>query len=193
MARSREFDQQEVLERAMEVFWRQGYKATSLEDLLGAMDLSKSSFYQTFGSKHELLLEVLRHYVETAMKEFVAPLLREGASRAEIEETLCGLVERALTPEGRRGCLVNNCTVEVAPHDLAVEAHIRAGQQFLEDALYRAVRRGQQDGTISPGRDPRALARFLLNTLSGLNVLAKSNLGRQILEDVVRVALVALD
>lgn len=193
MGRSREFDEDEVIEQAMQVFWRRGYQATSLQDLLGAMDLSKSSFYEAFGTKRDLLLTALRRYAGSGMAGLIAPLLRPEASRPEIEETLGRMVRHARSAEGRRGCLVNNTLGEVAPHEPVVFAALQDVLGRLESLLTDAVTRGQRKGEITRKESARALARFLANTFGGINLAAKARPARVALDDVVRVALRALD
>lgn len=193
MARTREFDEQTAIDGAMRVFWQRGYQAASLNDLLDATDLSRSSFYETFGTKRELLLATLRRYGESSMAGLVAPLMQADAGRTQIEQTLRGMARHALSEEGQRGCLVNNCTTEVAPHEPEVREAVCAMRGQLEDAFAKAAARGQKDGTITSPEKPRALARFLVNTLSGINVAARSRPGKAMLDDIVRVALRALD
>jgi TetR/AcrR family transcriptional regulator, transcriptional repressor for nem operon len=193
MARPREFDEDDVLERAMQVFWRRGYQATSLGDLLEAMHLSKSSFYETFGTKRDLLLTALRRYAGSGMSGVIAPLLRKDASRPEIEETLRKMVRHARSAEGRRGCLINSTLAEVAPHDEVVFAATREALAQLESILTAAVARGQGKGEITTKEDARAIARFLANAIGGLNLAAKARPDRATLDDVVRVTLRALD
>ena len=193
MARTREFDEQTALEGAMRLFWQRGYQAASLNELLEATDLSRSSFYETFGTKRELLLATLRHYAESSMSGLIEPLRHPDAGRAQIEQTLRGMVRHALSEQGQRGCLVNNCTTEVAPHEPEVLQAVREVRGQLEDAFAKAAARGQRDGTVTSPEKPRALARFLVNTLSGINVAARSRPGKAMLDDIVRVALRALD
>ncbi|MFN2425552.1 MAG: TetR/AcrR family transcriptional regulator [Candidatus Binatia bacterium] len=193
MARLREFDEDDVLERAMQVFWRRGYQATSLADLLGAMGLSKSSFYETFGTKRDLLLTALRRYAGSGMSGLLAPLLRKDASRPEIEQTFARMIRHARSAEGRRGCLVNNTLGEVASHDEVVFAATREVLAGLESILAAAVTRGQQKGEITKEEDASAIARFLANAIGGLNLAAKARPDRATLDDVVRVTLRALD
>ena len=193
MARTREFDEDEVIEEAMQVFWRRGYRATSLHDLLGAMALSKSSFYGAFRTKRDLLLTALRRYAESGMSGLIAPLLRPDASRPAIEETLAIMVRHARSAAGRRGCLVNNTLGEVAPHDPVVLAATRGVLRQLETILTTVVARGQARGEITSEESARALARFLANTFGGLNLAAKARPDRATLDDVVRVTLRALD
>jgi TetR/AcrR family transcriptional repressor of nem operon len=193
MGRTREFDKEAVTERAMLEFWRRGYNATSLEHLLDAMKLSKSSLYETFGGKRDLLIAALGRYTETAMVGVLDPLLRPDAARDAIEETFARVVNHALGPRGQRGCLVNNTMAEVAPHDAKVLAAVRRARSFLELGLQMAVTRGQAQGTITVTRTPQALARFLANNLMGINSLAKAKPEPEVLQDIVLIALSALD
>jgi TetR/AcrR family transcriptional regulator, transcriptional repressor for nem operon len=192
MARSREFDEDEVIERAMRVFWRRGYRATSLTQLLEAMRLSKSSFYEAFGTKRDLLLTAIRRYAESGMGGLIEPLQRPDAGRAEIEATLRKMVQHARSTAGQRGCLVNNCISEVAPHDRVVFAATAEIVARLERLLIGVVTRAQARGEIDRAERPRALARFLANTFAGINLAAKSKPEKAALDDVVRVALRAL-
>ncbi len=193
MARTREFDEDEVLEQAMQVFWRRGYRGTSLHDLLDAMHLSKSSFYEAFGTKRDLLLTALRRYAESGMAGLIAPLLQPEASRPAIEQTLAIMVKHARSAAGRRGCLVNNTLGEVAPHDATVFAATRGVLLQLEALLTVVVTRGQARGEITTKESARALARFLATTFGGLNLAAKARPDKAMLDDVVRVTLRALD
>lgn len=177
----------------MYLFWAKGYQAASLNDLIEAMDLSKSSFYESFGNKRDVLLEALRRYGESAMTGLVEPLLRPEAGRKEIEETFGRMLAHALSPVGQRGCLVNNCMAEVAPHDPVVLDASLAVRDGLQDALARAIGRGQRSGTIAAREKPKALARFLVNALSGINLAAKAKPAKAMLDDIVRVTLRALD
>ncbi|ULQ47513.1 TetR/AcrR family transcriptional regulator [Flagellatimonas centrodinii] len=193
MARTRAFDEDHALERALSAFWTNGYKATSLDQLLAATGLSKSSLYDTFGSKRQLLVSCLDRYDAMLREGILAPLLQPGASRPAIEAALRRCVHQAIQPEGVRGCFANNCLTELATVDAELQNAARAVRQRLEAALMQAVRHGQADGSIGTAESPRALARFLVNTVTGLNLAAKAQPGRAALEDIVRVALRVLD
>jgi TetR/AcrR family transcriptional repressor of nem operon len=193
MARPRAFDIDDVMERAMHVFWRRGYQATTLGDLLAAMRLSKSSFYETFGTKRALLLTALRRYAESGMAGLIAPLLAPDASRPAIEAALARMVRHARSAEGRRGCLVNNTLGEVAPNDPIVFAATREVLEQLEALLIGVVRRAQARGEITRKESARALARFLATTFGGLNLVAKARPDKTTLDEVVRVTLRALE
>ena len=194
MVRPREFNAEDALERAMQLFWAKGYEATSLSDLTAAMGLSKSSLYDTFGSKHELFLAAMDRYNETVAARRAAGVI-DGAkdSRAGIAAVFAAFLDEMVGQGEKRGCFVNNSAVELAPHDAAVAARVAAGLAHLEESFHGAVRQGQEAGDIAERHDARALARYLTASLNGLVVLAKANPERAALEEVVGVVLAALD
>jgi len=192
MARPREFQRDDVLDKAMQVFWTQGYEATSLNDLTRAMGLSKSSFYDSFGSKHALFLATLDFYRErvTAQVGSVADL--EAPARQVLTSILRRAVDRIVETEGRRGCFLNNTAVERGPFDPEAMARCRAGMTVMEDSFYRLVARSQEEGQVSRLLDPRATARYLTAMVNGIMVVGKANPDRKMLDDIVAVALEAL-
>lgn len=194
MARPREFDSREALEKAMAVFWTEGYEAASLSDLIAAMGISKSSFYDTYGSKHELLLSALDHYGETVGQRAAALILEHpDGPKAGIAAALNSVLDQRHNGGDRRGCLASNCAVELAPHDPEVAARVQQSAVRLEEAFFQAIRRGQDRGEIPKRADARALARFLACSLNGLIVMAKSEAPPEAMEDAVRIALSTLD
>ncbi len=194
MARPREFSVDHALDQALQVFWSKGYETASLRDLLGAMGISRSSFYDTFGSKHELFLKVLDRYNSTVASCRIEALIQSATSpKAGIHNLFHGIVETMAQGEETRGCFLNNCAVEVACHDDQAAGRIANGLAKTEETFYCAIRRGQKLGEIGADKEPRALARYLTGTLNGLLVMGKAKAGRRTLQDVVRVALTALD
>ncbi|MGQ0529212.1 MAG: TetR family transcriptional regulator C-terminal domain-containing protein, partial [Panacagrimonas sp.] len=123
----------------------------------------------------------------------VEALTRPNAGRAEIELTFRRMVAHACSAEGQRGCLINNCTTEIAPLEPEILEAVRTLRGELEAAFAKAIARSQQERTITSREKPRALARYLVNTLSGINVAARSRPSKAMLDDVVRIALRALD
>lgn len=181
------------MQRAMRLFWRKGYDTATLPDLLKSMRISRGSFYNAFGTKREVLVQAVRRYMATGMDGILVPLGEPHAARRQIERAFEQLVDYTSSAKGRQGCLVGNSMTELAMTDpelrqILVDARVRT-----EEALVRAVQRGQADGTIASREDARAIGRFLLNTISGLMVACKAEPGRSALEDIARLALRILD
>ncbi len=193
MARPREFDRDRVVDRAVEVFWRKGFEATSIRDLVEATGLNRGSLYNTFGDKAGLFEAALERYMATAPTQHVVAAAETGPPRQVIEEFFARLVELGASDPERRGCLMTNTAAEMAARDKDVAARLAAAFQGLEDALFRLIERGQETGEIAPWRDPRALARFLVASAQGLLIIGKVNRNRAALEHIAEIAISNLD
>ena len=192
MSRPREFNTDEALEQALQVFWSKGYEATSLCDLICAMGISKSSFYDTFGSKRELFLSAIDRYDSTMACRLIDVLEGDLPGLEAIDTVFRAYLESILHESGRRGCFVGNCAGEASQRDEGVASRVGTCLARMGKAYQRALRRAQKAGDIPADRDVRALARFLNASTHGLQTLGKAGADRAVLDDVVRVTLGAL-
>lgn len=192
MTRPREFNEDAVLDAATRRFWAHGYGATSMREIGAATGLGQASLYNAFGDKHALFMRCLDRYLDASMRARIARLEATQRPRAAIESFLSEIVARSLAAD-RRGCLLVNSALEVAPHDAKIGATIAARLDELEAFFLRCVRAGQADGSINADRKPRDLARLLLATVMGLRVLARARPDARTLRGVARAALVLLD
>jgi TetR/AcrR family transcriptional repressor of nem operon len=192
MARSKEFEEAEVLDKAVALFWCKGYNGTSMQEVVDCLGISRSSLYDTFGDKRQLYLAALDRY----RARMAGALLQTVQNATAVVPTVRQLFEMAiresLEDQLTKGCFMVNSTVELAPHDPEVARIVKANMDDIEEAFYRLIRKGQQQGEITPKHDARALARFLFNTLSGLRVAAKAGAGRGLYEDVITLSLSVL-
>jgi TetR/AcrR family transcriptional repressor of nem operon len=193
MGRPREFDKGEALEAAMRVFWTRGYDGTSLCDLIAAMGISKSSFYETFGSKHDLFLTSLDRYRDNVIGGLAAKLAAADSPRAGIVAAFAVVLDPPPQSRQPQGCFVSRCAVEIGGRDGAAVARIAAGLEGTVGAFHAAVVRAQAQGEIPAEHDAHALARYLVSSLNGLHVMAKAKADRATLADIVRLTLAALD
>jgi TetR/AcrR family transcriptional repressor of nem operon len=193
VGRPREFDPEDALDEAVEVFWTKGFDATSLRDLLEAMDLSKSSFYQTYGSKGELYLRCIDRYRDRVADRMMQDLRRADSARAFIEDAFRALTRDLDAENGRRPCLVMNDSGDVERREAAVARRMRRGAAQFEAVFRTAVERAQREGDVPAHKDPDALARYLMSSRSGLLAVRKSGASEDELRDVVEVTLSALD
>ena len=193
MARTKEFDTDAVVGKAIDVFWSKGFEATSIQDLVDAMGINRGSIYDTFGDKAGLFEAAIQRYQIDAPSQRLLDKAQTGNPREEIEIFFNALLARNDYPDRQRGCLITNSITELSARDKKMAAHFKAGVKRLEDAFFSLVRRGQETGDIAPWRDPRALARSLLASAQGLIVISKVDPGQDTLADIAATALSLLD
>jgi TetR/AcrR family transcriptional regulator, transcriptional repressor for nem operon len=193
MARHKEFNQDEALQKAMEVFWSRGYEAASINDLVKHMGINRQSLYDTFGDKHTLYLLAFDRYREVEGRKMLELLERPGQVKKTLRLLFQGVVEGSLCDQARRGCFIGNAMSELAGRCPETAAKACCDIAAVEEALYRTLLRGKKNGEIKNGRDLRAVARFLYSSLQGLQLMAKATQDRRMLEDVIKVTLSVLD
>jgi len=191
VGRPKEFDEEEALKRAMEVFWSHGYEATSVQDLLDAMGINRGSLYGTFGDKHALFTAAIDHYGRTVTRGIEDSLDGSGSPLGNIRKLL-GRMAVLAADDKCRGCLATNTVIELAPHDPKVAEAVKSLLLRVEKAFQRALERAVECGELSGDVTPRALARFLSCTLQGLVVMGKAEAGRSTIKDIVSVTLSAV-
>jgi len=188
MPRTRQFDHDTVVDRAMMVFWRKGYGGTSIDDLEKATRLRRGSLYNAFGDKQGLFVAALKRYETTVGEERIKRLSNPDPYRA-IEGFLDILVTQMSEPSRPRGCLHTNTSLEFpnAPDQVLRIIAERTGG--IEGAIYLVLRRAQAEGMLDLKADARALARFYLGVAKGITVLHKVSGDASSLRDVVKVAM----
>lgn len=191
MARTKEFDREQALERAMHVFWARGYEATSMPELLEAMGIARQSLYDTFGDKRALFVAALERYSERS-HELHACLVEAPSVVRAIRQLFDDIVDESIRDQ-RRGCFGISSAVALAPHDPEIAKLLAARQRELENTLCEALERARTAGEIAATKDPRGLARFLVGALQGLRVAAATDPHSPALRDIVRYTLHALD
>ncbi|MFG1427704.1 TetR/AcrR family transcriptional regulator [Xanthobacter sp. VTT E-85242] len=192
MARPREFDEDAVLDAAVDCFWSRGYEATSVRDLIESTGLTGASIYNAFGDKRAFFRKALAHYVQ----ESVADRIRrcEGmAPRAAIGAFFADILRRSLRDQDHKGCMLVNAALEVAPHDMELKEDVADVLNQLQAFFLRCVAAGQADGTISASLTAEDLARHLLGVLMGVRVLARVRPEKALLEGVIGCAFALLD
>ena len=193
MARHKEFDQDEALQKAMEIFWARGYEGTSIQDLVGHMGINRQSMYDTFGDKHSLFLEALDRYREIQSRKVFEVLERPGSMKKNLRQLFEEAVARSLSAEGRRGCFVGNSMSELAGRCKETATRTCNSVASAEKMFQKALQRGKEQGELRRVSDTRAVARFLYSNLQGVLLMAKATRDRKLLNDVVKVTLSVLD
>ncbi|MEP6841255.1 MAG: TetR/AcrR family transcriptional regulator [Bradyrhizobium sp.] len=193
MARPRAFDEEKVLDVAMQCFWRRGFEATSVRDLAEEMGINGPSLYNTFGDKRALFARALGRYAERWMRERIERLDREASGKSAIQLFLQELIERSIKDKQRRGCLIVNSALEISPHDAELREVIASYLQEIEMFFLRSLERGQRAGEIQATIDARDTASHFLGIVLGIRVAARSRPERALLDGMARPALALLD
>jgi TetR/AcrR family transcriptional regulator, transcriptional repressor for nem operon len=194
MARPRQFDPEQVLDRAMREFWERGYRVTSVDDLVEVTGVRPGSLYHAFpGGKRGLFLLTLDRYSKLVVPEKMGALESAGAGLPELRAYFDGLVDDLTTPEGQMGCLMVNSAMELAAEDSEVGARVRDHMNRLERNAVRALRNAKRRGEIPDHIDPRAKATQLMATGMGVMVVGKTDPGRKVLTTIVESAFADLN
>jgi TetR/AcrR family transcriptional regulator, transcriptional repressor for nem operon len=188
-----EFDPDKAIDIAMEVFWCRGYENTSMTDLLGAMDLSKSSFYQTFGNKRQIFERCLKRYADMLSKNMEKELNAADSGRRFIENLFDTIANTAQQAEGAKGCLMVNSANEFGQRDPAIAISLNEGLLLFTEIFMKAVKRAQSEGEISADADPHAIVNYLHVSVSGLRTMIKAGADIKSAKGTVALILRALD
>ncbi len=181
MARPREFDATTVLEAAMNCFWVQGFEQTSVRDLAERMGITGASLYNAFGDKRSLYRQAFVHYLAQTVRDRVARLDKVPPAEA-IRTFFDEIIERSVHDEQRRGCMLVNAALELAPYDPEFQQLVMEEMMFIEAFFRRCIEAGQKDGSIADTRPAEELAKSLLSVLIGIRVLARTRPQREVLE-----------
>ena len=169
MARPRGFNELEVMENLMKVFWDKGYEATTMQDLVKASGLLKGSLYGAFGDKQTIYLATLKHYNRTRMHSQIEILNGEGSVRQKISRLFDNVIEATKRDVFAGGCLLCNASMEKAVTDKLVKNEIKTTIRRLKIAIVDAVKKEgvNEDQAAS-------LAAFIISAYFGIRVLAKA-------------------
>ena len=193
MARTKAFDQTEVLEKALQIFWKQGYDATSMQDLVDGLGISRSSIYGTFGDKRQLYLSALREYQRQSTENLAQVLAANPSPRRAIEQLLRGTVSGAASDLEGKGCFMVNAAVEEAAYAADIAQLSRENKTQVETVFSDLVRRGQAMGEIS-GRFPaEQLAGLIYIVNNGVQAIGKYEKDERKLRESVELVLSLLD
>jgi TetR/AcrR family transcriptional repressor of nem operon len=173
VSRPRGFDEHQVIDRAMELFWTRGYEATSVSDLTAELGVHPGSLYRTFGDKRMLFLRALARYRDSQARTLAPALLAGGPVLPRIRAVLIGFIELAVEQENPRGCLVANTVGELLPGDMDAAAGAAGVLSDVEDGFLQGLRAAARQGEIAPTLDLPGWAAALTMLVQGLQVVAK--------------------
>ncbi|MDT3495923.1 TetR/AcrR family transcriptional regulator [Bacillus toyonensis] len=192
MARTREFDEDQVLDAAMQLFWEKGYEATSLSDLTSRMGIQRPSIYSTFGDKKELFEAALRRYTMSRASDIRNRLQSHSSVKESFSIFFADVVNEEYAEDISKGCFCINTMVELAPHDERFEILTREHQMYLAVIFQETIERGIQSGELEVNTDAKSLSQALIVALIGLTVMMKSRPQRSFVDNVIAATLTLL-
>ncbi len=192
MARTKEFDEAQVLDRALELFREHGFQGSSFSTLTATLGVSRQSLYDTYGDKEALFLAAIKRYLDAGAECVRQSLANEGPFR----DVLAALLDRMIAgncEKGSHGCLATNTLIEASPDAEAARALVLQHVRRVEGLIASRLAAAQRAGKLKPEKDPVALARFLYHMIFGIAVAARAFDDPEALRQTARIALQALD
>lgn len=191
MARSKEFEENEVLDKAMRLFWEQGYEKTSMTDLVEHMGIHRRSLYDTFGDKHNLFLKAMDRFDDK-----ISAALAGGVKRSKTaSEALQFIFGFMIGGEEDRpaGCLMVNSAVELAVRDVEVDTKTTKVFTTTEQLLKEIILWGQRNGEFTSEYDAEELAEYLHNVWVGLRAIARTSVAKEKLHRIANISMRLLE
>lgn len=193
MARTKDFDESEVLAKAVKLFWLKGYNGTSMQELVDALGISRSSLYDTYVDKHTLYLKALEFYRTNAQQQINDIVSKASSAKKGIKRLLDFVTDNLLSDKQHKGCFMLNAEVEVAAQDAQVMEIVCHNDRQIEAAFLELIQGGIKRGEIPKKKDAKMLTRFFVNTIKGIRVSSKSTSDRTFFNDIIQTSLTVLD
>lgn len=189
MGRLKEFDEAKAIDGAVDCFWARGYEATSVRDLAEHMGIGGASLYNAYGGKRALFVKALERYADRSSRERIARLEAGGRPKRAIEAFLAEIIEKSLNDRARKGCLLVNSALDVAPHDAEIGKVVAGYLDEIRAFFQRNIEAGRRAGQMPRNLDAVIVSAHLLGVLLGIRVLARTRPDRTLLESIARPAL----
>jgi len=193
MPRSKTFDKQIVLNSAMQLFWKKGFHATSMQDLVDHLGVNRASLYSTYGDKEQLFAKALLNYEEQSRRGMSCYFENQPSIKAGFKKLFTDAVKDSVADKDRKGCFAVNTTAELIPGDENIQKMLEKNKKDMESIFYGILKKGVEEGEIAKDKNLRALAAYLFMFFSGLQIVAKVEASKAKLTRSVEVALSALD
>ena len=192
LGRPLEFDPKTALDAAMHQFWMNGYNATSLQDLLRCMQISKSSFYQSFSSKEKLFQSCIVHYCEQITQNLEQKLTVNSSGIKFIHQTFNSIVNCSDTDEVCKGCLLVNTANEFGQHNEKISKLVNSSLMQFEKIFQKALKKAKKQNEVKRVRNLSTISFFLVSNLCGLQTMIKNGVKKKELQEHVKIMMQAI-
>lgn len=165
MARTVEFNECEIIDKAMNVFWEKGYQATSMQDLVDAMQINRSSIYNTFGDKHQLFMKCISSYFDNAMLEIKEKVAKQSSAKQALINIITD--KAAWIVDCEKGCLGIKTVFEIAPEDNEVRKQMSKNNEIFLQFLAEVVQKAIDDKELDGSEDATLIAEYIMTSFTG--------------------------
>lgn len=190
MARTKTFDENAVLDKAVHLFWEKGFLATSAEDLVNTLGICRASLYDTYGNKRELFIKSLKKYIEEESEPHISFLLTSDDAKKSIAKVFNDII---VADNVKHGCLVVNASVEFSGQDLEIQSLIKNNNDKIIKALGAVIKKSQANGKMSNKANAGNIAHYIYNNIIGLRVNVKTGTPHKELKNIIEITLSVLD
>ncbi|WP_339301403.1 TetR/AcrR family transcriptional regulator [Paenibacillus sp. FSL R5-0623] len=187
MARSKEFEVNEVLDKAMKIFWEQGYEKTSMSDLVEHMGIHRRSIYDTFDDKHSLFLQAMDRYRGKVSTTLLAEIKASKTAVEALDKIFDVMISEA--EETPSGCLIVNSAVELGARDQEVDNRSLESFNEAERMFEQIIQWGQREGEFSSDHDAKEMAEYLHNISVGIRAMARTSMDKEKLNRIIHVSM----
>eukprot|EP01137_Pigoraptor_chileana_P022366 Opistho-2@87220 len=165
MARCVEFNEVEKIDKAMNVFWEKGYNGTSMQDLVDAMQINRSSLYNTIGDKHQLFMKCIGNYFDTAMAEIREKVAKESSAKQALINIINDKADWIVDCD--KGCLGIKTIFEIAPDDCEVRNLLCKNNDIFNAFLAQTVQKAMDNGEMDDTEDASLMAEYIMTSFTG--------------------------
>ena len=185
MPRTEDFNRDQVLDKAQDVFWKKGFNGTSMQDLVDSTGLNRSSIYNSFGSKMELYQLTLKRYQNESKGLFEKAKERSDNPLETIGRVFVFLVQDILKDTEGKGCMLINCGTEMGNQNVQLEQWLDGNRESMLDAFKELVEEGQKKGLIRRDKDSEDLGHYLISSFQGLRVSGMQVKDKNVLKGII--------
>ena len=187
------FDEKLILEKAMELFWKKGFHATSIRDLVNYLGISRSSIYDTYGGKNELFHKAFQLYRTTNITGFSNFLNQQKNVKEGLRNLFEMAIEQSISDMDKKGCFVVNTTTELVPGDIEIQKILKENENTFVNIFYEFLLKGEQSGEIPKGKNLKSIANLYYTLYNGIKVVSKVQPNSKELLSSVDTVLTLLD
>jgi TetR/AcrR family transcriptional regulator, transcriptional repressor for nem operon len=189
MARTREFEENEVLEKAVKLFSEKGYNGISMQELVDGLGINRSSIYDSFGDKQDLFIASLKYYRQVNTQQMLSLIEQSKDMKKTIQDIFVHVRTESVNVKSAASCMMVNTTVELAPHEKKIFTIVFDNMSAVQEGLAKAIKAAQARNEVSKENSAEALASAVLTAINGLRVAARWGAEKKVYDDVMKLTL----